>query len=50
MDSANVALPVLVLGQLVTDKIQPFLIVLGLVLFVGAWLISVQYVKGGEKS
>jgi hypothetical protein len=49
MDSANVVLAVLVIGQLVTDRIQLLLLMLGLVLYIGAWLISIRYKKGGDK-
>jgi hypothetical protein len=50
MDSANLALAGLVFGQLVTDRIQPFLIVLGLSLYVGGWTISVRLKKGGDRN
>jgi hypothetical protein len=42
MDSANLALAGLVFGQLVTDRIQPLLIVLGLALYFWGWSISVN--------
>ena len=50
MDSANAVLVVLVIGQLVTDRIQLLLIILGLVLYIGAWLISIRYKKGGDNT
>jgi hypothetical protein len=53
MDSANFALAGLVFGQLVTDRIQPLLVVLGLVLYLWGWSISVNLkkeVKKGAKS
>jgi hypothetical protein len=42
MDSANLALAGLVFGQLITDRIQPLLIALGLALYFWGWSISVN--------
>ena len=52
MDSANLALAGLVFGQLITDRIQPLLIALGLALYLWGWSISVKLkeVKTNAKS
>ena len=52
MDSANLALAGLVFGQLITDRIQPLLIALGLALYLWGWSISVKLkeVKKDAKS
>lgn len=50
MDSANLALAGLVFGQLVTDRVQPLLLLLGLGLYFGGWLVSVRFRKGVKDS
>ena len=52
MDSANLALAGLVFGQLITDRIQPLLIALGVALYFWGWSISVKLkeVKKNAKS
>ncbi len=48
MDSANLALGGLVFGQLVTDKVQPLLLILGLALYFWGWSIAVRLRKEVE--
>lgn len=42
MDSANVALAGLVFGQLVTDRVQPLLLLLGSLIYLGGWSLSIH--------
>jgi hypothetical protein len=46
MDSANISLAGFVVGQLVTDRVQPILILLGLLIYFGAWALAVRLRKG----
>jgi hypothetical protein len=46
MDSANVALAGLVIGQLVTDRVQPILLLLGSLIYFGAWSLAIRMRKG----
>ena len=46
MDSANVALAGLVFGQLISDNSQPLLVLLGILLYLWCWTVSVRLNKG----
>ena len=49
MDSANVTLAGLVVGQLIADNAQPMLIVLGFTLYLWCWSVSIRMNKGVKK-
>ena len=49
MDSANYALAGLVFGQLITDKINPFLLILGVILYLWGWRVAVRLQKGVKR-
>lgn len=49
MDSANVALAGLVVGQLIADNAQPMLIVLGFALYLWCWSVSIRMNKGVKR-
>ena len=49
MDSANYALALLVLGQFVTDRLQPLLLLFGLVLYLWCWSVAIRFHKGVKK-
>ena len=48
MDSANLALAGLVFGQIVGDSAHPFLLILGLLLYLWGWYLSLQLRKGAK--
>ena len=46
MDSANLALAGLVFGQLVTETVDPLLLMLGLLLYGWGWATALQMRRG----
>jgi hypothetical protein len=46
MDSANLALAGLVFGQMVTEKVDPLLLILGLLLYGWGWATALQMRRG----
>jgi hypothetical protein len=50
MDSVNYVLALLVLGQLVSENVEPLLILLGLLLYLWGWSVSIRLMKGVRKN